>query len=412
MQTRTSRVLVPLLVILSIAAILTYQQWPSVLNGRSWQTGQDIILDNVDRPKQISHTFNGQQELSSSRQGLDAILNSTLGFQKVFAINLPSRTDKRDGLLLTSKVTGFDIDFIDGVVPSNISNKSLPHQITGSTPITGGVLGCWRAHMNFMARVVQEDLATALVLEDDVDWDMRLLQQLQDFAKMSNALLSKVDDGQRVRIKFEELSTSISLTSTTASPYGDGWDVLLFGNCGVDIDPTKAHVVHTHDDTVPDLIHIHIYGDPGNLRLNPYPTHARVAGYAVEQTCTYAYAVTQQAARRILFDLGLERLNQPIDMMLRDWCEGKFPEQGPPRRCIGVMPSLFESYRREGPTQGDSDIDGDKDHIGYRAKSGTPNIQRSVRMNLRKLLDGVTELEDQYPSFTFESPIETSKPDQ
>lgn len=48
-------------------------------------------------------------------------------FQKVFAINLPSRTDKRDALILSSSVTGIHVDWIDGVTPDEIDAKTYPY---------------------------------------------------------------------------------------------------------------------------------------------------------------------------------------------------------------------------------------------------------------------------------------------
>ncbi|KAK5071940.1 hypothetical protein LTS08_000964 [Lithohypha guttulata] len=393
MLVRNPRVWLPALLSVTLIVILTLHN-TDILKDKPHH--QDVVLENVRIPHAAVNTIWDHGTVLQQDRG-NVVSNSTLGFEKVFAINLPVRTDKRDSILLASKLTGFDIEYINGVDPSTIADKTLPAKYTGGDAITGGVLGCWRAHMNFIAKVVQENLASALVLEDDVDWDVRLLTQLKDFAVMSSAILnSSVTDSTKMR--FENIERRSA--SEQISPYGDNWDVLFLGNCGVDIDTQKPHVVHAHDNTVPDLQHLKIYGDPNGLRLNPYPSHARLAGHAIEQTCTYAYAVTQKAARRILLDLGLERLDRPIDHMLRDWCEGKFAEQGPPRTCIGVLPTLFDSYRREGAGEADSDIDGDKAHIGFREKAHTLNIRKSTRMNLRKLMDGEAP-EDQYPDGKF-----------
>lgn len=43
------------------------------------------------------------------------------------AINIPSRTDKRDQLVLGSSLTGFVIDFIDGVNADEINPKTYPY---------------------------------------------------------------------------------------------------------------------------------------------------------------------------------------------------------------------------------------------------------------------------------------------
>lgn len=48
-------------------------------------------------------------------------------FDKVFAINLASRTDKRDNIVLGSSVTGFVVDLVDGVDPEGMNPKSYPY---------------------------------------------------------------------------------------------------------------------------------------------------------------------------------------------------------------------------------------------------------------------------------------------
>lgn len=42
-------------------------------------------------------------------------------------INLPSRPDKRDDLILGSSVSDFHLEFIDGVTPDQISPQSYPY---------------------------------------------------------------------------------------------------------------------------------------------------------------------------------------------------------------------------------------------------------------------------------------------
>ena len=35
-------------------------------------------------------------------------------------------------------------------------------------------LGCWRSHADVWRRVIEEDIETAIVLEDDIDWDLNI----------------------------------------------------------------------------------------------------------------------------------------------------------------------------------------------------------------------------------------------
>lgn len=77
--------------------------------------------------------------------------NRTLGFERVMAISLPERSDKRDALDLMASLTGFDIDWEDGVKASSIAEKAVPHGI-GLDRAKDNFLGSWRGHMNAIRR--------------------------------------------------------------------------------------------------------------------------------------------------------------------------------------------------------------------------------------------------------------------
>lgn len=83
---------------------------------------------------------------TSSRSHTEPIRNATLGVrnpssehemssldidqpqvQRIFAINLPNRPDKRDSITLGSSAVGFEVEFVDGVTPDDIDLKSLPY---------------------------------------------------------------------------------------------------------------------------------------------------------------------------------------------------------------------------------------------------------------------------------------------
>jgi len=47
-------------------------------------------------------------------------------FGGILAVNLPSRTDRRDVLTLTAAHTDIDIQWIDGVKGEDLSQKGIP----------------------------------------------------------------------------------------------------------------------------------------------------------------------------------------------------------------------------------------------------------------------------------------------
>ena len=72
--------------------------------------------------------------------------NATLGFQKIYVINLAGRTDKRDAMVLSAFYTGLDIQFLDGVVGADVPLKAYPQDWRSEE--TTNSIGTWRAHMN------------------------------------------------------------------------------------------------------------------------------------------------------------------------------------------------------------------------------------------------------------------------
>ena len=219
-------------------------------------------------------------------------------------------------------------------------------------------------------------------MEDDVDWDVRIKSILHDFALSTHALLSS----DTKIFSFAEISSTIPRSH---SPYGDGWDVLWLGHCQMHL-PPNGIITHTDDPTVPEAQHLRSFVPDEVTPLAVYPPHTRAVFHGVaEGTCSLAYAVTQPAARRILFDIGMEKLSDPFDLMLRGWCEKKG------NVCFGVLPQLFDHYRRAGAADVDSDIS--VPHEKGRTKAFTNNIRQSVRMNMGRLVRGEEEIEDQYP---------------
>lgn len=70
-------------------------------------------------------------------------------FQKVFVINLPSRSDRRDIMTLAGALTYINFDWIDGVAGEQVPDKVLPPDSLDHN-ISKGNKGSWRAHMNVL----------------------------------------------------------------------------------------------------------------------------------------------------------------------------------------------------------------------------------------------------------------------
>jgi hypothetical protein len=100
-----------------------------------------------------------------------SIANSTLNFQQIFAINLPSRLDRKDTLTLMAAYTNLSITIVPGV--KTLADNSLPPPRTPGS-IRTEEYAVWRAHANVWRKIIEDGITTELILEDDNDWDINL----------------------------------------------------------------------------------------------------------------------------------------------------------------------------------------------------------------------------------------------
>jgi GR25 family glycosyltransferase involved in LPS biosynthesis len=255
-----------------------------------------------------------------------------------------------------------------------------------------------------MVRVVEQNLTTAFILEDDVDWDIRVRQNLQRFALASRVLSSSHDiltaspnlrshieyrtNSETEETAFQIIDTknlpktlpSLPLPSVYAnpiyhqqnrdagyrSPYGDpsNWDILWLGHCGAGfprspqppstsikhhISVTSSNLVLTHpnDLTVPVGRHLKAHpfqGGPDAL-AKVYPPHTRIYHRSTGgELCTVGYAVSQRGARRLLHQFGIKGWSNIFDAEMGRWCAGEDPEMGRnfPKPTPGEKPKRKE----------------------------------------------------------------------
>jgi hypothetical protein len=264
--------------------------------------------------------------------------------------------------------------------------------------------------MNLTSRsIVEQNITSALVMEDDIDWDIRIKSQMRDFARASRLLVQPLahttdqyldlshpqptKDQQYTDFNVNEHTTS----DPVDSPYGDlsRWNLLWLGHCGCrfprasDLNVPIGRAVIPDDQTVPEHQHLDMeYGNDELLRQ--YPAHTRVVSRARVNTCSLAYGISQPGARRFLYELGIHMMSDTNDMMFRYVCDGV------DGRCLGtclaVQPQFFQHHRPIGLKAGFSDISDHGD--GFNDQAFTRNIRWSVRLNFPKLISGSTDYID------------------
>jgi len=370
-------------------------------------------------------------------------------------------------MALAGAVSGLQLSYVDGVRGSDVEDRTLPADALDRRILPGNK-GSWRAHMNALrtwvtlpsstsgrltrepSRIVERNISTALILEDDVDWDVRVKSQMQSFALASRIFVQPVTGRSHAISKVYTPEPGTTSTSEdlkpakdrnvlpvrsapaydkpVVSPYGDAFDVLWLGHCGTEFPAhppalSRQHegfsgpgagrpaqlpllrVTAARDATVPAPRHLrpHPFANPDAM-AEQFAAHTRVVHAASATACTLAYAVSQAGARRLLRQFALETFTTGWDLMLGAWCDGLYMERGGGRGrgakgertpvCLAVQPPLFSHYLDEAKG---SDIQAQGG--GYLHKTGSQYIRLSVRANLRRLVEGSEEkdLVDQWP---------------
>ena len=259
-------------------------------------------------------------------------------------------------------------------------------------------------------------MTSALILEDDIDWDIRIRDQLHDFALTAHALTQPLrgrpgvyadptypqpsEDSPEVvpETDFYHLPAT---TLPTTSPYGDNWDVLWVGHCGMHFPfrhsktVPKARVIRLNDETVAPKKHLWTLNIPFTLK-DTYPEHTRAYHHAQEGVCTLGYALSQHGARKLLHEVALKEVRDAYDILLRFFCEG-VRGRAAGRQCLATQPSLFHHHRPAGLLSAMSDIGTHGKNGEVRETAMTDMVRWSVRLNAEALLEGRTDFVDQFP---------------
>ena len=226
------------------------------------------------------------------------------------------------------------------------------------------------------SRVVDDGLASALVMEDDADWDVGLKDQLDLFAQGS------------------QFVTGVTPGEKPHSPYGDDWDMIWLGHCGSEIKPDdERRFVIRNDPTVPDGPRRVNFAKIPDMTREGYDNQTRVVYRTAGGVCLYAYALSYRGARKLLRDQATQSVFKPIDLGIRDWCESNHDI-----KCIGVFPQIVDSHKAAGRLSRDSDI-GNYSPAEVRQQGYTFNIVKSTRLNVDHLLAGERDkIERQWPT--------------
>ncbi|KIX93269.1 uncharacterized protein Z520_10912 [Fonsecaea multimorphosa CBS 102226] len=320
-----------------------------------------------------------------SHSVLDDVRNSTLGFEKIFVISLPERSDKRDVWALAASQCDLSVSWVEGVKGEDIPIKAIP--AGWNMRESNSTLGCYRGHLNAFQRIISDRLSSALIFEDDAEWDINIKSQLVDFARGLHYL-------QRVE-KPEALH----------SPYGDDWDVLWLGYCGAKSRSGDHSYWITHDDptVVPEPLRTETRKE-GNRYLDDSAeplqgTFTRVVTEPYNIRCLYAYAVSQRGARRFLYNYSIRAKARTADVAVSEFCSDGVSGA----RCFAPFPQFVDNYLAAGDTAKDSDRR--QFHSEFRVQGTSNNIVFPAKTNLETFINNSRLYQSRWPDRTLTESI-------
>lgn len=190
-------------------------------------------------------------------------------------------------------------------------------------------------------RVTDEGWSTALIIEDDSDWDVNIRSQLGMLANKTRTLGNS----------RHEASERLAGDTPTNNPYGNDWDVLWLGPCANPPGPPDAEKFAGENGSP---MHWVFYAKGG-------------------MACTWGYAVTQKSARALMgFMVDVDKA---VDLSMSQFCET--------HDCIVVWPELIGNHKPAGGMVGGINKDSDIGHAGqgeYREQGSSGSVVNSAIM--------------------------------
>ncbi|KAL1384193.1 hypothetical protein HDK64DRAFT_311833 [Phyllosticta capitalensis] len=329
------------------------------------------------QPVQIADALEGAQEQLQS--GHASLANATLGFQTVIAISSEDQSSptawRQRGLLAAAKRTGLEVNIRQS---RRIPDDELATFRARASPLNRerppvGSARAWIAHLDALRHVVAQNISTALILEDDADWDVRIRSQLAPDAGIPR-LIREILGYKQVEpcagIVGPDNSTLhlVSPPMLEESPYTRDFDLIAFGHCTAITTPFSTTLTMDEEDTTL-LPAQRLRALDDRYAYTPLPNFTRRVIKSPHPTCTYAYGVTLKGAQKLLERLG-NGGGAAFDNEVGGLCWGNGRRKKPKKN--GADP--------EGPGQ-------EEQHDGLRCVAVSPEVIHAQRL----VLDGNDE---------------------
>ncbi|KIW71679.1 hypothetical protein PV04_03817 [Phialophora macrospora] len=241
--------------------------------------------------------------------------NTGQNFQKLLALSSKPSWRTR-GLLAAAELTGLDFT----IPPQPRNPNELIHAFEdiglgeGTTPKHGSA-SAWVAHIDLLKFVIASGFESAFIVEDDVDWDVRIKDQ--------------------VKLISDNVRNYTLVPKSDPTPYGTDWDVLWLGHCGSAIDDwAPPGAVYADETRIPT--DLYASWSTGFLR-EKLPEGHRIIQVSTMTVCSFGYGVTKKSAQKIL-SLVARGADEAFDVALSHHCRER------ELRCLVVNPQIMNHY--------------------------------------------------------------------
>lgn len=168
-------------------------------------------------------------------------------------------------------------------------------------------------HLNVLHGMLDANISTAIIMENDGDWGVEIKSQTPNIASAIRSLTSSND------------------SDTDAYPWGTNFDLIALGHCGAG---RSSPFLSINDSTaLPPELYSKLR-DPGHA----VPEHGRLVYKTSGAVCTYAYAVNRKGAEKLI--ASLQDANGPWDLLVSGQCDDNEDFW-----CGAVAPEVFHHQR-------------------------------------------------------------------
>ena len=214
--------------------------------------------------------------------------------------------------------------------------------------------------------MISLNISSALIIESDADWDMRIRSIMQRLALGIRKLVDWPFDKPH------------HINAAHIDPYGDSWDLLWIGHCGAS-HGGNMRMYSWNDTTVPPKGRTWSFMPA--LTDEQYVSGTRSVFQFGKTTCTTGYAVTLQGAKKLV--KYFKKVNTNVDDMMSWLCTEKHDLV-----CLAVWPQIMTAADTK------SNIDHDRnDEVAEKLDNeplvitAGPALQYSAWRNAKHIID-------------------------